>query len=268
MRPVVQHTRFVAGLFILTFLTRTVGSSLPYVYPSQTQTNPRASREIDSEEARWLAQLNSSDEEKRRDAVMMLSRVEGNAATSALLSALADPSPRVRAAAAAGIAERGEAAAVPLLAACLAKDKDAFVRKTAAYALGTFRGIDRTSALIAALRDKDSEVRGAAVVSLGDHAEADAVAPLMTALSDKSAFVRAQAARALGVSGDLAKSSVPALIRLLTYGEDNEVRRQAATALGSISDRSAMPALERAARERDPYLAQAALDAIRMIGGK
>lgn len=268
MRPVARHTRFVTGLFVLIFFTRTVGSSLPYISPLQTQINPRSSREIDSEDAHWFAQLNSSDEEKRREAVMRLSRLEGNAATSALLSALTDPSSRVRAAAAAGIAERGEAPTAPLLAVCLAKDKDAFVRKTAAYALGRFQGIDRTVALIAALKDKDSEVRGAAAVSLGDHADRDAVAPLMAALSDKSAFVRAQAARALGVNGSAATRAVPALIRLLTSDEDSEVKRQAATALGPIGDRSALPALERARHDRDPYLAQAALDAIRMIDGK
>jgi HEAT repeat protein len=265
MRPAAQHIRLVTGVFILTFLTRAAGSSFPFLFPLQTQTNPPGSREIDSEAARSFAQLNSPDEEKRRDAVMKLSRVEGNAATSALLSALPDSSPRVRAAAAAGIAERGEVSAVSLLAACLVKDKDAFVRKTTAYALGAFRGIDRTSALIAALKDKDPEVRGAAAVSLGDHAEPDAVAPLMTALSDKNAFVRAQAARALGVNGAAAKQSVPTLKMLLTSDEDGEVKRQAAAALGSIGDRSALRALERAAREGDPYLAQAALDAIKTI---
>jgi HEAT repeat protein len=269
MRPVAQQTRFVAGLFVLTFLTRTIGSSFPlFTTPPQTQINPRGSPEIDSEAARWFAQLKSSDQEKRREAVMELSLVGGNAATSALLSALSDPSSRVRAAAAAAIAERGEVPAVPALAACLAGDKDAFVRKTAAYALGRFRGIDRTAALIAALNDKDPEVQGAAAVSLGDHADSAAVVALLTALSDKSAFVRAQAARALGVNGSAATRAVPALVGLMTSDPDNEVKRQIATALGSIGDRSALPALERATHDKDPYLAQAALEAIKMIEHK
>ena len=263
-----QHTRFGAGLFALTLFTRTAGSILPNTIPSQTQINPQSSSDIDSEVARWVAQINSSDQEKRREAVMELSRVEGIAATSALISALTDPSPRVRAATASGIAERREAPAVPLLAACLAKDKDAFVRKMTAYALAGFRGIDRTAALTAALKDKDSEVRGAAAVSLGDHEDADTVAPLITALSDKNAFVRAQASHALGVNASAATQAVVALIRLLTSDEDGEVKRQAATALGSIRDRSALPALERARYDKDPYLAQAALDAIRMIDVK
>ncbi|MEK6410547.1 MAG: HEAT repeat domain-containing protein [Acidobacteriota bacterium] len=265
MKPVAQHTRLVTGLFVLIFFTRTVGSSLPYISASPNQNNPRRAREMDPENARWFAQLNSSDEEERREAVMRLSHLKTSAATSALLSALNDRSSRVRAAAAACLAERGEASTVPLLAACLAKDKDAFVRKTAAYALGKFQGTGRTAALIAALKDKDAEVRGAAAVSLGDHADTAAVTSLTTALSDRSAFVRARAARALGVNGSAATPAVPALIRLLTSDDDNEVKRQASTALGSIGDRSALPALERARHDKDPHLVQAAIDAIRML---
>lgn len=265
MNPISRHTRLVTGLFALIVFTRTVESSLSNISASPNQNIPRPSREIDPQDSRWFAQLNSSDEEERREAVMMLSHLETSAATSALLSALNDRSSRVRAAAAAGLAERGVASTVPLLAACLAKDKDAFVRKTAAYALGKFRGTDRTAALIAALNDKDAEVRGAAAVSLGDHADSAAVTSVTTALSDKSAFVRSRAAHALGVNGNAATSAVPALIRLLTSDGDNEVKRQSCRALGSIGDRSALPALERARRDKDPYLVQAALDAIRML---
>jgi len=261
---------FVTGLLLLTVLAQAagLGFGVPYSSPSLTQANPKSTREIDSEVSFLLTQLTSSDAEKRRDAVLMLSRVEGAAVTAALLSALTDASPHVRAAAAAASAERNEAVAIPLLIACLTKDKDASVRKQAAYALGGLRGSDRTSALVTALKDKDEEVRGAAAVSLGDHVEPEALAPLTTALSDKNSFVRAEAARALGVNGNTAKSSVSPLIRLLIHDGDNEVKRQVATALGAIGDRSALPALEQAVRASDPYLVQASLDAIRMIEAK
>src|SRR5881396_542615 len=124
MRANTQQTLLSAGLLVLTLVSRSSGSSLPFIIPSQTQPTAQASRDIDSEVSRWFAQLSSSDHEKRLQAAMELSHVEGSAATSALLSALADRSPRVRAAAAAGLAERREAPAVPLLAACLAKDKE------------------------------------------------------------------------------------------------------------------------------------------------
>jgi HEAT repeat protein len=67
------------------------------------------------------------------------------------------------------------------------------------------------------------------------------------------------------VNGRAAAQTVPALIALLTKDEDNEVKRQAAGALGQIKDRAALPALERARRDKDPYLVEAAAEAIRLI---
>jgi HEAT repeat protein len=257
-----------AGLLALTLITQSTGSTIPCTGPSQTQTDSQQSPGIDGDESRWLAQLSSADQEKRRAAVMELIHIDGSAATSALLSALSDSSPRVRAAAAAGLARRRDAPAVPALAVCLAKDKDAFVRKMAAYALGEFRGAERTAALIASLNDKDSDVRGAAAVSLGAFPDAGAVPALIRALSDKNAFVRAHSARALGVNGATAKQAVSDLTRLLANDDDGEVKRRAAIALGSIGDRSALPSLELARHDKDPYLVQAALESIKILEGK
>ena len=266
MEPVVQQKLLIiAGLHVVLILGRIVASGSPSVSPSLPQIIQRHSREIDAEVARWSAQLKSGDPEERREAAMKLSGVEGSAATSALVSALTDPSSLVRASVVASLGERADTSVASPLAASLTSDKDAFVRKTAAYALGKFSGTERTAALLAALKDKDAEVRGAAAVSLGDHAESAAVVPLAAALSDKSAFVRAQAAHALGVNGSAAGQTVPTLIGLLASDHDGEVKRRAATALGSIGDRSALQALDRATHDSDPYLAQAALDSIRML---
>lgn len=267
MSPVKQHKRVIT-LFALICFTQFVGSAHPSLSIRQAQTNERRTREIEAEVARWSAQLKASDAEGRREAAMRLSGLDGEAAGSALASALTDASPLVRAVVVAALGERQDRSAVPLLAARLASDKDAFVRKAAAYALGGFSGAERTEALIAALKDKDAEVRGAAAVSHADHPDAAAIGPLSAALSDKSAFVRAQAARALGVNGSPATQTVPALIKLLTSDQDPEVKRQAASALGSIGDPSALPALRRTAHDRDSYLAQASLDSIRMIEAK
>lgn len=265
MEQLRRYTR-LAGLLVLIFLSRTITTitSASSVFLS-SQTAQQKSREIETEVARWSARLTSADEEVRREAVMALSLIESDAVVSALASALADRSPRVRAAAAAGLGERGNESIVPLLAARLAGDKDQFVRKTSAYALGKFHGSERTAALSAALRDKNPEVRAAAAIALGDRADRDALGPLASALSDKSAFVRAVAARGLGVNGPAASPFVSNLMALLTSDEDNEVKRQAASALGLIGDRSALPALDHARHDKDPYLAQAALDAIRAI---
>jgi HEAT repeat protein len=266
MQPIVRHMRFITGLLVVVCFARIVGSSFSS-HALPPQVNQRHSREIEAEVAHWSAQLKSSDQEERREAAVRLSGLDGDAALSALTSALTDASPGVRALVLAGLGERSEESVVPLVAARLTSDKDAFVRKAAAYALGRFSGTGRTAALVEALKDKDLEVRGAAAVSLGDHPDAAALAPLAASLSDKSAFVRAQAARALGVNGSAATQAVSALIRLLASDPDVEVKRQAATAVGSIGDRSALPALERASDDRDTYLAQAARDSITMING-
>jgi HEAT repeat protein len=61
---------------------------------------------------------------------------------------------------------------------------------------------------------------------------------------------------------------VPNLVKILTTDEDHEARRQAAQALGHIGEPSALPALERAEHSSDPYLSQAAREAIARIKGK
>lgn len=262
MQTLERHPQIAAGQLILLLL---------FSLPAAAGTRPcfqQPSSTIESEVAHWAARLKSSDEEERREAVMMLSSFEGNAALPAIESALTDNSPRVRAAAVNSLASRRESSIVPLLAARLTQDKIQFVRKAAAYALGSFQGPERTRALIGALTQKDLEVRGAAAVSLGDHPDADTIAALTNALSDKSAFVRAQAARGLGVNARASQPAVPTLIRLLGSDGDSEVKRQAAAALGLIGDRSAVPALERARQNQDPYLVSLATDAIEQIQKK
>jgi HEAT repeat protein len=231
-------------------------------FSSLLETSQQSSQ---SEIERLTSQLKSSDEEERRQATLMLAALETPAAIPALTSALNDTSERVRALAITGLARLGDPSLVAVIAARLAQDKKPFVRKAAAYALGKFGRAEGTAALIAALKDKDLEVRGAAAVALGEYRDASAIAPLSAALADKSEFVRAQAARALGTNGRAAAQSVPLLINLLTSDKDQNVKRHAATALGQIGERAALPALERAARSHDPYLSQAANEAIKMI---
>src|SRR5215208_334995 len=90
--------------------------------------------------------LSSSDQEERRDAVMKLGSMRSAAASRAALPALNDVSPVIRATAAKAIlsigAEESVAALHPLL-----EDKDEFVRREAAYALGLTRSRNATAAL-------------------------------------------------------------------------------------------------------------------------
>ena len=218
-----------------------------------------------AEISRYAAALQTGDEEERRHAVVMLGAMRDPATIDALRTALDDKAARVRAVALAALSWLKELSLAPLIATYATKDKSPFVRKAAAYALGQFDSGEATAALAAALRDKDLEVRGAAAVSLSNRPDAAAIEPLTAALADKSAFVRAHAAAALGVNGRAAAQAVPRLVKVLTTDEDHEARRQAATALGRIGEPSALPALEHAGHSSDPYLSQAAHEAVSQI---
>ena len=262
MQPFSIYPLLLEPLALLLLLTtcsgfRAFSHTLSYI-TQQPETS-------EAEVARLASQLKSSSEEERRDAAMQLSVLKSDRANATLASAVTDTAARVRASVVSGLARQGHTSSIPLLAGRLKQDKDIFVRKTAAYALAGFQGSERTLALTSALQDKDAEVRAAAASALGDHADAEAITALSTALADKSDFVRARASYALGVNGRMAVSAVAKLIELLSVDKDNEVRRQAAGALGSIGDRAALPALERARHDKDPYLVQAAAEAIKLI---
>jgi len=260
----VRRPHSIIALLIFICSVLETGLSLPANPQLQTHTENK-NGSTNSELAHWSAQLKSSDMEERREAAMRLADIRGDDATQVLVAGLDDPAPTVRAAILVALGDRSTSSAVASISARLASDKDPFVRKAAAYALTHYSGPQRTGALTSALKDKDPEVRGAAAVALADHPDGESISSLIAATSDKSEFVRAQSARALGTNGKAADEAVPALIKLLTSDRENEVKRHAATALGSIGNRSALPALEKAARDADFYLSQSAREAINKI---
>src|SRR5215213_6892295 len=155
--------------------------------------------------------LSSSDQEERRDAVMRLGSLRAAAASRAVLPALNDASPIIRATAAKAIlsigAEESIAALIPLLS-----DKDEFVRREAAYALGLTHSRQATTALTERLlNDKEDGVRGAAAIALGQIGDESAVVALVGTLApelstpskkkakrEQNVFVLRAAASALG----------------------------------------------------------------------
>lgn len=236
--------------------------------PPRVQDSPRTQSDNVAEVERLVARLKSSDEEERYHAAVMLSALGAAEHSAALRLAASDSSERVRAVAVTGLGKTGDAAFAPMLVARLTQDKSPFVRKAAAYGLGNLKTHEGTSALVGALANKDKkyeEVRGAAIIALGKYPDPAAIPDLITALGDKSEFIRARAALALGVNGSAARQAVHALTNRLASDTDNAVRRQAAIALGNIGDRAAIPALDQAQRDPDPYLSRAALDAIKKI---
>lgn len=227
--------------------------------------NTRNLTPLEIEIGKQQQRLSSASEEERRDAVMRLGGMRVAAASRAALPGLKDPSPTVRASATKAIHWMGEEERVTALLPLL-DDKNEFVRREAAYALGLTHSRNATSALIERLtKDKEDGVRGAAAVALGEIADEAAVVPLVNTLSrDKNDFVLRAAAVALGRIRS--RAGTAALVSVLNNERlPNDVRREAARSLGLIGDPSAEAALRAASSAEDPYLSRIAFEALKKI---
>ena len=240
---------------------------------SQSSLTP-LQREIEKQRAR----LSSSDVEQRREAVVHLGAMARPDSSRVAALALNDAAVIVRATAARAVlslpANEAVAALLPLL-----RDKDEFVRRETAYALGQTRSRAAVEALATALaRDKEAGVRGAAAVALGQIGDESAVPVLTEAIgrriarsgflnritfrkTEENEFVRRASAVALGQIKS--RAAVPALISALQNERaGDDVRREAARALGLIGDPAAISSLTAVLTARDPYLTQIATDAL------
>jgi HEAT repeat protein len=137
--------------------------------------------------------------------------------------------------------------AAEALSNALRHDSDARVREMAAWALADAnRSSAATDALSTALRgDGNVQVRVISAWALGSVGDRSAIGALSAALSDASPEVRK---RALWAIGDLSPREAPPAIIALLADRDPEVRELAAWSLYQIEDPAAIPALEAALR--------------------
>jgi HEAT repeat protein len=255
------------GLALLLMAVPTLGMGQP------PDASDFAQREIEKQQQR----LRSSDVEERRDALLRLRGLRLPAASKVALPSLTDASPMIRAVAAGSILSIAPEESVPALLPLL-NDKEEFVRREAAYALGLTRSRAATAALAERLlNDKEDGVRGAAAVGLGQIADEAGVTALVSILApelstaqgkkrkaEKNVFVLRASAEALGKIKS--RAGTPALIAVLSNEKlPHDVRREAARALGAIGDPAAIPALKAALLASDPYLAQLANQSLRKM---
>ena len=265
IRSVFLPVVILATAAILVFTTSTRAQSSGNLTPLQFEIEKQHQR------------LGSSDEEERRDALMRLGAMHRAAASRIALPLLSDPSPAVRVAATKAIlsldSEESAAALLPLL-----NDKDEFVRREVAYALGLTRSRSAITSLTDhLLNDKEAGVRGAAAVALGRIGDENAVIPLASVLAPQlsapakskrkpevNEFVLRAAAVALGEIKN--KAGTPALIAALNNEKfPQDVRREAARSLGLIRDPAAIPALKSVSTSEDPFLARLAYESLRKL---
>src|SRR6266850_3360125 len=244
--------------------------------PGFEQERPFTPLQMEIEKQRM--RLSSTELEERRDALTRLGSMHHPDASRAALAGLGDPVAIVKVTAAGAIlslpADESARHLIPLLS-----DKDEFVRRETAYALGRTRSRTAVSPLVEVLlNDKLDSVRGAAAVALGEIGDETAVSPLASVLNPQlglvatkrkqkkkkaeNPFVLRAAARSLGQIGD--RAGLPTLISALQNEQaEADVRRESAIALAAVGDSSALPALRQALIALDPYLSQAAHEAIR-----
>jgi HEAT repeat protein len=262
----------VAFLVVNSLGVATANASRPLAGQGNDNLTP-LQREIEHQRRR----LSSAEIEDRRDALMRLGSLKQPEASRVATVGLNDLEPIVRVTAAHAILSLPPAEAATLLIPLL-QDKIEFVRRETAYALGETRSHTAVGPLTNLLvADKEVGVRGAAATALGQIGDESAVPALTQVLVgnapsgkkkktkvSENEFVMRAAARSLGQIHS--RAGVDVLIATLAndaYATD--VRREAATALGRIGDLSAVPALQAAFASADPYLSEAAREALRRL---
>ncbi|HSE33746.1 MAG TPA: HEAT repeat domain-containing protein [Pyrinomonadaceae bacterium] len=247
-----------------------VSFCIPSLAAAQSaETLTPTQREIQKQQER----LGSSSDEDRRDAVMRLGAMHLSEASRVAVRALTDASPMVRAVAAKAVLSLPVAESVQVLLPLL-QDRDEFARREACYALGMTRSRNATAAITERLTtDKEDGVRAAAAVALGDIADETSVVTLSTILTgqskrkgkqERNEFVLRASAAALGQIRSAA--GVPALVGALRNEKfSDDVRREAAAALGWIGDPTAVSALNDAVNSADPYLSRIAYESLKKI---
>lgn len=234
---------------------------MSFLFPSSTITFEAAIRDLTSKSTKARAfaahALGDVDDptEKRR-------------AVDALIAALEDDQPEVRAEACSSLGDLGELSATPGLIKRL-DDGAPPVRQNAAIALGSLRAPDGFEPLALALREGPVDLRFQAATSLAEIDPKRAFDPLLSALTDKDPQVASSAALALGVipgrveDKDLEIRARTALVEHLDHG-DASTRFDVAYALSDLGDSAGRRVLSRGLG--DPERAWDAVTALSNLG--
>lgn len=191
--------------------------------------------------------LNDRDGWIRQTAADALGKIGEPSVEPFLISALRDPDPAVRAAAARSLGRLSSAsreAGTALLS--LLRDSDLSVRRAAAQALGTIEGLAALVPAVAALlTDSDPAVREAAAHALSSMEARESWEALAASTTDPHPAVRQWVVAALGEAGGA--GSLAVLADRVRRDEAPEVRGEAAYRLGLIGNESVLADLEQVA---------------------
>lgn len=220
--------------------------------------------------------LSDPDEEIRARAVDGLWEDEESSTALRLLDLLAhDPSPRVRASAAAGLSRfvyrietRAIAASIAqkirdgLLAAIDAGAETFEVRRRAIEAISYLSEPAVREIIERAYADPDEKMRASAVFAMGRNCDAVWLDTVVKEMRSPNPEMRFEAARAAGEIED--QRAVRPLVSLLV-DEDREVRLASIAALGAIGGEAARKALQYSLEHGDEETKAAAAEAIEQL---
>ncbi len=207
--------------------------------------------------------LADTDETVRVTAILALAEVPGPEAVGLLLkSALQDEYERVRQFAVRMLASKRAQEAIPLVERAVQNESD-LLRSTAAQVLGEFGDASSVPVLLRALDDPYFKVRSLSAHTLAKVAPSDPQAReavIRRFAVEEEAMTRVDLAWALAGMGD--RSGIPILRELLFKGQPQEVRAEAAKALGEVGEPSDRALLKRASRDKQGMVRDAVSKAL------
>jgi HEAT repeat protein len=236
--------------------SRAIGPIAPLVGDSQSAVRMAACQALgalnDARGVPALEQALSDDDESIRIvAARALGVVQGEESLEVLLRvALEDESERIRSHVVKVVGERKAHEAIPRLESALRAESD-MVRANAAVALGEIGDRSSLPVLFRSLDDPYYKVRclsGHAIARIapGDEEAKTAVAKRLA--GEDNGMAQVDLAWALGSLGD--RSGMETLRTLLFRGEPEDVRAEAAIALGELGDASELPVLQKALADK------------------
>ncbi len=260
---------------------------------------PSSGQDIDN----FAVTLQTGTSEQKREVLYQIRNLRSEIASRSAIISLKDSDPIVRATAASSVISLPASEAVQVLIPLLT-DKQPFVRKEAAYALGQVRDKAATTALLRQLDgEKDLEVKSSVVIAMGEIGDTAAVETLNRLLGDRpkedTEFVRRSAARSIGQIAQIVKTCNAYIVTpqnflpdkfkdgesrditkefpvfsaaavklgqvLQNKNEADDTRREAAFALGAVGSPSSINILQTHQNSADPYLAEISKEALLKI---
>ncbi|MEM8640569.1 MAG: HEAT repeat domain-containing protein [Cyanobacteria bacterium P01_G01_bin.54] len=195
-------------------------------------------------------------------AMEMVEKLVSYTVISDLLKALEDKDSFVRKSVAEALGELGDEAAIPGLLKTL-EDQDSSVRERAVDALGKLDSEAAVPGLIKALEDWDFRVRERAVDVLKKLGSEVAIPGLLQTLEHHDSDVRERAVEVLGELGS--EVAIPGLLQTLEH-HDSDVRERAVEALGKLGSEAAIPGLLQALTDQDSSVRWSATKGLEILG--